>query len=101
MMKLNVMGCDKRNAEPGYYEEGEFGIRIESDLIVKKSDVSERFFAFENITMVPIQLSLVEDSLLSPSEKKWLLDYNSRCLQVLEPLLSPEELDFLRSHVLP
>ena len=37
--------------EPGYYKAGEYGIRIENILTVKES--SEKFLAFENLTMVP------------------------------------------------
>lgn len=41
--------------EPGYYKSGEYGIRIENQLLVKPSSVSEDFLCFEVLTQVPIQ----------------------------------------------
>jgi hypothetical protein len=48
-------------AEPGYYEDGAFGIRIESVLIVKEVDTPHRFggvpyYGFEHITFVSLFL---------------------------------------------
>ncbi len=43
--------------EPGYYEDGKFGIRIEDVLLVKEVKTPNNFgavkyFGFENLTMV-------------------------------------------------
>ncbi|KAK2976059.1 hypothetical protein RJ640_024787 [Escallonia rubra] len=68
--------------EPGYYEDHEFGIRIENLLYVKEVDTPNRFggivhIGFEKLTFVPIQIKLVDLSLLSIAEFDWLNDYHS------------------------
>jgi Xaa-Pro aminopeptidase len=45
--------------EPGYYEDGNFGIRI------------------ENIIMVPYCRKLIDESLLTKREKNWLNEYHA------------------------
>jgi len=67
--------------EPGYYEEGAFGIRIESVLIVQNAKTEHnfggtKFYTFENITMAPIQTKLVDVTLLHDGELAWLNAYN-------------------------
>ena len=47
--------------EPGYYQQGDFGIRIESVMIVQEADTPHRFnnvpyYSFETIALVPIQV---------------------------------------------
>jgi Xaa-Pro aminopeptidase len=64
--------------EPGYYREGEYGIRIESlVLVVEKQQVgTTRFYGFETLTRVPIDERLVDVSLLTHTEREWLEWYN-------------------------
>lgn len=86
--------------EPGYYEDGNFGIRLENVLIVKEASTEYNFadkgyLAFEHITWVPFQKKLFEDSLLSNSEKEWINDYHVDCLKHLSPLLSGSDLEWL------
>lgn len=60
--------------EPGVYEDGSFGIRIENVLqVVSKPDSSKYFdgkaaYKFDDITMVPIQTKLINVDLLTQSE---------------------------------
>src|SRR4051794_11168177 len=59
--------------EPGYYEDGKFGIRIENVLLVRQVKTPNNFgdrdyLGFEHITLVPIQAKLIDTTLLSPSE---------------------------------
>jgi Xaa-Pro aminopeptidase len=82
--------------EPGYYEDGNFGIRIENVYIVVRKDTPHRhggqaFLGFENITWAPIQTKMVAAELLSPQELAWLNGYNARCRKVLLPLLEADE----------
>jgi len=79
--------------EPGYYKAGAYGIRIENLIIVVKKDIpgAEReMFGFETLTLAPIDLRLVERSLLSPAEVAWLNDYHARVRAELMPLLPAE-----------
>lgn len=46
--------------EPGYYEDGAFGIRIENQMVVKEVKTEHnfgntKFYGFENLTLAPIQ----------------------------------------------
>ncbi|CAG8638527.1 5794_t:CDS:10 [Dentiscutata erythropus] len=80
--------------EPGYYEDEKFGIRIETVLLVREVETPNNFgdrgyLGFEHITLVPIQTSLVDVSLLSPIEHKWLNDFNAECLKKIGPLMKP------------
>jgi Xaa-Pro aminopeptidase len=81
--------------EPGYYEDGKFGIRIENVLIVRKVDTPNDFggrgyLGFEHVTLVPIGLNLIDESLLSPAEKKWINDYHVECVEKLTPLIADD-----------
>ena len=61
--------------DPGYYEKGKFGIRIENLLAVKKIKNS---YKFENLTMAPIDKSLIKKELLNKNEIKWINNYHSK-----------------------
>ena len=60
--------------EPGYYKTGEYGIRIESLLVVK--EVSKGFLGFETLTKAPIDKKLIDIKLLNKEEKIWLKEYH-------------------------
>jgi Xaa-Pro aminopeptidase len=68
--------------EPGYYLEGEFGIRIENLLLVKKNYDGSLFF--KTITLVPIQEKSVDFTLLTEEEVQWLKGYNKKCIENLD-----------------
>jgi len=83
--------------EPGYYEDGKFGIRIETVVLVREVDTPNNFgdrgyLGFEHITFVPIQTKLIDTSLLDPIEHKWINDYNAECFQKVSPFLKPDSL---------
>lgn len=75
--------------EPGYYKAGEYGIRIENLVVVQEIQVEgdRKTFAFETITLAPIDLNLVEASLLTQSERDWLNTYHMAVREVLSPLV--------------
>ncbi|WWD19234.1 hypothetical protein CI109_103692 [Kwoniella shandongensis] len=81
--------------EPGYYKEGEWGMRIESVLLCNPVDTmyetTGHFLTFERITQVPIQTTLVDWSLLSKTEMRWINDHNKAVEDVLMPLLQADE----------
>ena len=60
--------------EPGYYETNHFGIRIENLIYIKKFGKKIRF---ENLTMVPIDKSLIDISILKNNEIVWINNYHS------------------------
>jgi Xaa-Pro aminopeptidase len=81
--------------EPGFYVEGQYGIRIENLVVVRESDV-EGMLEFETLTLCPIDKSLIEPSLMSESEIAWLDDYHDTVWETLSPLLSASDAIWLR-----
>lgn len=79
--------------EPGLYRTGKWGIRIENMLAVKKSENTEfgEFMQFETLTLCPYDRKLIETSLLTNEEKKWLNDYHRQVRQKLTNFLNVEE----------
>lgn len=72
--------------EPGYYEDGRFGIRIENLLEIlpvnnKDDEVpppgSKQFLRFEKLTLIPIQKNLILVDLLNVQEMDWLDSYHA------------------------
>ncbi|MBV9569938.1 MAG: aminopeptidase P family protein [Alphaproteobacteria bacterium] len=66
--------------EPGFYKEGEYGIRIENLIVVTEPrpvpDGERPMMEFETITLAPIDLNLVEVKLLTDEERAWLNQYH-------------------------
>ncbi len=75
--------------EPGYYEEGAFGIRLENLLVCKQKTNfgNGRFLCFETLTMVPFDLDAVLPELLTQKEKEWLNDYHANVWNKLIPFM--------------
>jgi Xaa-Pro aminopeptidase len=75
--------------EPGYYKTGAYGIRIENLITVipcaDMADAERTMFAFETLTLAPIDLNLVEPSLLTEDEIAWLDAYHARVRDALTP----------------
>ncbi len=69
--------------EPGFYKAGEYGIRIENLVRVVKSK-TKGFFEFETLTLVPIAINLIDQNLMTASEKKWVASYNSKVVRLLK-----------------
>lgn len=74
--------------EPGYYEDGVFGIRIENLVVTRKAETqynfkNQGFLKFESLTLVPIQSKLVDVNLLTDEELKWLNEYHEECRSIV------------------
>ncbi|KAI1431616.1 aminopeptidase-like protein [Xylaria sp. CBS 124048] len=72
--------------EPGFYEDGSFGIRIENIIMVKEVETKYKFgdksyLGFEHVTMVPYCRKLINPALLTAEEKQWLNDYNAEIFE--------------------
>jgi Xaa-Pro aminopeptidase len=61
--------------EPGYYKTGEYGIRIENLVVVVEKE--DGILGFETLTCAPIDKRLVDESMLTADEKRWLDDYHA------------------------
>ncbi len=86
--------------EPGYYVEGDYGIRIENLVVVRESEV-DGMLEFETLTMAPIDRRLVDTSLMTAAEIGWLNDYHETVRETLSPLLSEPDAAWLREATAP
>ena len=86
--------------EPGYYEEGNFGIRIENLVYVKKSN-SDNFLNFVPLTVVPIDFRLIDKYLLDDREIKWLNAYHKNVYKIIAPHLNKHEQEWLQKACSP
>ncbi|KAI8319975.1 Creatinase/aminopeptidase [Martensiomyces pterosporus] len=86
--------------EPGYYEDGNFGIRIENTCLVVKTDTKfdysggAGYLTFEPVTLVPIQKKLIQSGLLNEDEKRWLDAYHQKVWEKVSPLLDEGSLGY-------
>ncbi|KAL9000029.1 MAG: hypothetical protein Q9169_001274 [Polycauliona sp. 2 TL-2023] len=67
--------------EPGYYEDGNFGIRIENMFMAQEAQTNHKFgdkpwLSFEHVTMVPMCRKLIDGRMLTPEERTWLNAYH-------------------------
>jgi Xaa-Pro aminopeptidase len=91
--------------EPGYYRTGAYGIRIENlVLVVAAPPVAggeKELDAFETLTLAPIDRRLVEPSLLTNDEQRWLDDYHARVARTLTPLVDADTRGWLTAATRP
>ena len=85
--------------EPGYYKNGEYGIRIEN--LVTVIEYKDGFLGFGTLTCAPIDKSLIDVSKLSPQEKNWFNDYHRWVSAMLTPLLPEAEQAWLETACAP
>ena len=82
--KVNLKSGMVISNEPGYYEEGNFGIRIENLIYIKKNK-------FEELTVAPIEKDLIKKKMLNKKEIDWLNQYHSRVKRNLFKFMNLEE----------
>ena len=82
--------------EPGYYKKGNYGIRIENLVFVKK--IKKKIY-FENLTLAPIEKDLINFNLLTKSEKDYLFKYHLDVYSKLSKYLSPNERKWLATYI--
>jgi Xaa-Pro aminopeptidase len=83
--------------EPGIYRPGKHGIRIENLVLTIKDKTTEfnEFYAFEPLTLAPIDTTLVKKELLENAHIDWLNIYHEQVYAKLSPFLNAEEQAFL------
>ena len=64
--------------EPGFYKDGEFGIRIENVIMVNDHPKFSDRLHFENLTFCPYSKELIDRSLLSEFDRAYLDQFNKR-----------------------
>jgi Xaa-Pro aminopeptidase len=83
--------------EPGYYEDGSFGIRIENIIMVKEAETKHKFgdkpyLGFEHVTMVPYCRKLIDENLLTRREKHWLNEYHADIHAKTKDFFTPDSI---------
>jgi Xaa-Pro aminopeptidase len=92
--------------EPGYYEDGAYGIRIENLLEMQyvnpehntvadgqegeTQNAEKKFLKFAKLTMIPIQKSLIDVKMMSVDDLDWLDAYHEEVFAKVSPLLEKE-----------
>lgn len=91
--------------EPGYYEEGSFGIRIENVMEVVEVSTGKGtqapFLGFRPVTMIPLERELISVELLTQEELLWINSYHKTILEALSPHLRGGELAWLEKETMP
>ena len=84
--------------EPGIYRSGKHGIRIENLVLTVKDQNNEfnEFYAFESLTLAPIDTTLVKKELLEQTQINWLNKYHEKVFEKIAPFLNDEEKEFLK-----
>ena len=79
--------------EPGVYEAGEVGIRIENEIECyhKADNQYGNFLAFRPLTFVPIATSPIVPGVLDKEQVAWLNDYHRKVFEQLAPRLNEDE----------
>ena len=92
--------------EPGYYREGQFGIRIENLIVVREARPieggdSREMLDFETLTFVPIDKRLILPEMLTFAEREWLDAYHAQVRDKNSPLVSGAVLKWLKQATQP
>ncbi len=84
--------------EPGYYKDGHYGIRIENLILTVQDTETEygKFYKQETVTMFPIDLKLIDLSILNKNEINWINDYQNEVFNKLSPHLNDDEKSWLK-----
>jgi Xaa-Pro aminopeptidase len=81
--------------EPGYYKDGEYGIRIENLVTVIEDKQHPGMLCFETLTLAPIDLEAIDRSLLTADEVAWLNAYHARVRETITPLVDKDTAKWL------
>lgn len=78
--------------EPGFYVEGQYGIRHENLIAVKEAGKTDfgTFYEFETLTLCPFFKDTIVKDILSEEEVDWLNTYHRTCEEKLAPHLEGE-----------
>lgn len=78
--------------EPGYYEDGVFGIRLETVVVAVPAKTENTFndvqyVAFEPVSFVPYWKSLINLDIMTSTEIDWLNQYHKDCREKVGKML--------------
>ena len=89
--------------EPGAYKPGRHGVRHENLAVVVEAEETEfgRFFAFDTLTLCPIDTRALDIELLDDQERDWLNAYHARVETELAPMLDDLDRAWLHARCKP
>ena len=84
--------------EPGFYLTNKYGIRIENLMLVKKikNKNNKNMLAFETLTLAPIDINLINYSLLTKEEIFWLNNYHNTVYKKISKNLDAKNRNWLK-----
>ncbi len=87
--------------EPGYYEPGWGGIRIENLYVVKEmpSEKDAVWYGFEPLTYIPFDTKLIAVDRLSKAQLEWLNNYHAAVVDKLSPVLDSTAVAWLKKAI--
>ncbi len=86
--------------EPGYYEDGAYGIRIENLIVCEESDHAG-FLKHRHVTLFPLDTSIILYDLLTKEEVNWINTYHALVAKKLLPHLSGSVAEWVRQSCQP
>lgn len=86
--------------EPGIYLEGQYGIRIENELLCVEGQENDygQFLHFDVLTLVPIDLDAIDINMLTYQDKQWLNHYHQLVYKKISPFLNSKEQAWLKEY---
>ncbi len=85
--------------EPGFYQEGAFGIRHETLILAQPH--TDGFLRFETLTYVPFDTGLIDVRYLTSGQIGWINEYHQTIYEMLSPFLPAVTADWLRGKTQP
>ena len=88
--------------EPGYYEQGWGGIRLENLYVVALDEAApprsdgKRWLQFKPLTLIPFDKRLIDWGQLAASERAWLLHYHREVWDNIAPMLQGADREWLQ-----
>jgi Xaa-Pro aminopeptidase len=89
--------------EPGLYIEGQYGIRHENIMLIKKLTENEygKWLSFEMLTLAPFDVDGIDKKLISKNNLSLLNWYHSQVYKQLSPHLTTDEAKWLKEVTKP
>ena len=89
--------------EPGYYEAGWGGIRLENLYVVTEDETlpehpsGKKWYQLDTLTLIPFDYRLIDWGQLSETDRGWLAEYHRQVFDTIQPVLSDEDQAWLRA----
>ena len=93
-MRQQLIDLRTRMQQAGVYLEGEYGIRLENEILCV--DTTNGKLGFENLTFCPFDREAILPELLTEEELAWLNNYHREVYEKIAPRVSAETSAWLK-----